>query len=100
MDRMSSNDSVLQKTESMYDYYLGKVTLQAPVDFIKYGSIIQLVAPDFPNPIEKYAGLPMAVSTYLDPNEIRRIQTLSSECLISVAPSIRPCRRNSFVVQG
>lgn len=99
-NRMSSNDSVVQKTESMFEYYLGKVPLQAPCDYIQYGSVIQLVAPDFPNPShDKYVGLQMAVSTHLDANNIRRIQKLSSECLLSVAPSIRPCRRNTFVVR-
>lgn len=90
---------MLQKTESMFDYYLDSVRLQAPCDFIKIGSVVQLIAPEFPNPIAKYAGLPMALSLFLDANKIRRIQTLSTECDVSVAPSIRPCRRNSFVIR-
>lgn len=97
---MSTDDAVLKKTESMYDHYLETVTLQAPCDFIKYGAVIQLAAPDIPNPIEEYAGLPMVVSAFLDPNQIRRVQTLSSECQLSVAPSVRSCRRNSFVVRA
>lgn len=96
---MGTNDTVLQKTESMYNYYLDTVTLQAPCDFIQYGSAIQLVAPDFPNPIKKYADLPMAVSTFLHPNSIRRVQSLSSQCMVSVAPSILPCRRNTFIIK-
>jgi len=76
---------------------LKEVRLDVPCDFIRFGARIQINAPDMPK-IKSMEDEPLVVSISMDGIIVNQTQRVSSDCILSLAPSMRPCVRNTFIV--
>ncbi|KAG4066582.1 hypothetical protein HA402_007218 [Bradysia odoriphaga] len=99
--KRDSGNLISQKTAQIYANFLKEVQLEVPCDFVRFGAIIQLKAPDMPK-IESISSTiedqSLVVSIAVDGIKVNEIQRVNGNCILSLAPSIRPCVRNTFII--
>lgn len=88
---------ISQKTAKIFANFLREVQLQVPCDFIRFGAIVQLEAPEMAK-MSSMEDQSLVVSITVDGLTVNQIQNVNSNCILSLAPSIRPCVRNTFIV--
>lgn len=88
---------VSQKTAQIFSNFLKDVQLEVPCDFIRFGAVIQLEAPDMPK-IKAMKDQPLVISIAMDGITVNQRPKVNSSCILSLAPSNRPCVRNTFII--
>lgn len=89
---------LIQKTQKLFLNFLKEVQLEAPCQHIRFGAIIQLIAPDMPcSP--NFAELPMAVSMTINANAINSLQSINEQCDVTLGPVLKSCIRNAFIIK-
>ncbi|KAH8355103.1 hypothetical protein KR093_005481 [Drosophila rubida] len=107
-DKMSSfrkmrdrGELLVEKARTLFDNFQREVQLAAPKHDIMIGAVIQLM-PVYMNILDMDTSeLHPALSVVINEHAIRSSQTINEDCELTVAPSERPCVRNSFrIVSG
>ncbi len=88
---------ISQQTSQIFSHFLKEVQLEVPCDFIRFGAVIQLEAPDMPK-IDSMEDQSLVVSIAMDGITVNQFQRISSSCILSLAPSLGSCVRNSFII--
>lgn len=88
---------ISQRTAQIFSNFLKEVQLEVPCDFVRFGAIIQLNAPNMPR-INSSENQSLVVSIAMDGIIVNQMQSVNSSCILSLAPSIRSCVRNSFII--
>lgn len=92
---------LVEKARTLFDNFQKEVQLAAPKHDITIGATIQLM-PIYMNIQDMDTSeLQPALSVVINEYAIRFCQTINEDCELTVAPSERPCVRNSFrIVSG
>ncbi|TDG49313.1 hypothetical protein AWZ03_004181 [Drosophila navojoa] len=92
---------LVEKARTLFDNFQREVQLAAPKHDITIGATIQLM-PIYMNIQDlDTSDLHPALSVVINEYAIRTSQTINEDCELTVAPSERPCVRNSFrIVSG
>jgi len=92
---------LVEKARTLFDNFQKEVQLAAPKHDIMIGAVIQLM-PIYMNILDMDTSeLHPALSVVINEHAIRSSQTINENCELTVAPSERPCVRNSFrIVSG
>jgi len=92
---------LVEKARTLYDNFHKEVVLAAPKQTIIFGAIVQLM-PIYMNISDMdTSDLNAALSVVINEKVVRKSQSISKDCELTVAPSKRPCVRNSFkIVSG
>lgn len=96
-----SGELLVEKARTLFDNFQSEVQLDAPKQDIMIGAVIQLM-PIYMNLSNMDTSLlHPALSVVINEHAIRSSQTINESCELTVAPSDRPCVRNSFrIVSG
>ncbi|XP_037713441.1 cilia- and flagella-associated protein 161 [Drosophila subpulchrella] len=92
---------LVEKARTLYDNFHKEVVLAAPKQTIIFGAIVQLM-PIYMNISDMdTSDLNAALSVVINEKVVRKSQSINEDCELTVAPSKRPCVRNSFkIVSG
>ncbi|XP_075166426.1 cilia- and flagella-associated protein 161 [Haematobia irritans] len=92
-----SGELMVEKTRRLFENFHKEITLEAPKETIRFGGIVQLM------PVHmricnapKSAQSHLALSVTINERVVRRSQKINDECDLTIAPSVKPCVRNSF----
>ncbi|KAH8372852.1 hypothetical protein KR009_006572 [Drosophila setifemur] len=89
------------KARTLYDNFHKEIVLAAPKQNIIFGAVVQLMPIVMNIKDLDSDDLNAALSVVINERMVRNSQTITEECELSVAPSRRPCARNSFrIVSG
>lgn len=99
--RRDRGELLVEKARTLYDNFHKEIVLAAPKENVLFGAVVQLM-PIVMNIMDLDSDdLNAALSVVINEKEVRHTQTISEDCELSVAPSRRPCARNSFrIVSG
>ncbi|XP_013117810.2 cilia- and flagella-associated protein 161 [Stomoxys calcitrans] len=88
---------MVEKTRRLYENFHKEIQLSTPRDTISFGDIVQLlpVHMQICNNSRNAKNSP-ALSVSINERVVRRSQQMNEECDLTLAPSVRPCIRNSF----
>lgn len=76
------------------------MALAVPREYVKFGDVVQLVAPDMPGYRRGAKGeLGVAHSGLVGEKEVDCIQHFVEGCVLTGSPHLTPCVRNSFVIR-
>ncbi|KAG8223266.1 hypothetical protein J437_LFUL001543, partial [Ladona fulva] len=99
--KQAQGELKIQKTREALVYMLKEVALSLPEDCVRYGSIVQLLAPDLltlPTGGSKNRGLTLSCS--LSVEDVDAGRHLAEGSLLSAAPHLPACVRNSFIISS
>lgn len=91
-----SGELLVEKTRHLFQNFHKEIILEAPKDTISFGGIVQLM------PCEMHiceyfkTDVHPALSVIINERVVRRSQRMNDECELTIAPSVKPCIRNSF----
>ncbi|CAG2054951.1 unnamed protein product [Timema podura] len=75
------------------------VSLALPGEYVKFGSVVQMVAPDMPASRGGESGkLGMVLAGLVGEKEVDCIQHFVHGCALSASPLLTPCVRNAFII--
>nr|CAD7576465.1 unnamed protein product [Timema californicum] len=75
------------------------VSLALPGEYVKFGSVVQMIAPDVPASRGGESGkLGLVLAGLVGEKEVDCIQHFVHGCALSASPLITPCVRNAFIV--
>nr|CAD7453557.1 unnamed protein product [Timema tahoe] len=78
---------------------LCQVSLALPGEYVKFGSVVQMVAPDMPASRGGESGkLGMVLAGLVGEKEVDCIQHFVHGCALSASPLLTPCVRNAFII--
>lgn len=76
------------------------MALAVPSEYVKFGDVVQLVAPDMPRKCRGTEGeLGVALSGLVGEKEVDSIQHYVEGSVMSGSSHLTPCVRNSFVIR-
>lgn len=87
----------MQKVQKLFSIMLREIEIEAPKTYLRFGAVIQLIAPEMPRCLD-IPDAEMALSIAVDGNVIRHSQEVSEKCFLTLAPSVHPCVRNTFMI--
>lgn len=91
----------MEKARTLYDNFHKEIVLAAPKQTIIFGAIVQLMPIHINISYMDTTDLNAALSVVINEKVVRKSQSINEDCELSVAPSKRPCVRNSFkIVSG
>lgn len=96
MTKRENGQLFIQKLKKLFSHLLKDIQLEPPCSYIRFGAIVQLVAPYMPR--TKDLGAEMCISIVVDANDISICQQITEKSYLSLASNDKPCARNSFVI--
>ncbi|XP_043276229.1 cilia- and flagella-associated protein 161 [Venturia canescens] len=110
LEKREKGELLVQQTRNMFHNLLQKTRLSEDIDgFVKFGSCIQLKAPDMPNsppPTSSIAteddknGYGVVMTATIHDKHISKVSNLTNDCNLVASPLLTPCMRNSFVIKS
>lgn len=98
MTKRENGELLIQKLQKLATFLLKDIELEAPCSYIRFGAIVQLVAPYMPKN-KDYPNLELCASAVIDGNLIQTSQEITEKCYLSLAANGKSCARNSFVIK-
>lgn len=75
--------------------------MEAPKENVRFGAVVQLMPVDLRICEYTSSDVHPALSVIINERVVRHSQNINDECELTIAPSIKPCVRNSFrIVSG
>nr|CAD7397802.1 unnamed protein product [Timema cristinae] len=99
LKRRERGELLVQKARKLFCNLLKEVSLALPGEYVKFGSVVQMVAPDVPASRGGESGkLGMVLAGLVGEKEVDCIQHFVHGCVLSASPLLTPCVRNAFIV--
>lgn len=95
-DLRDRGELLVEKSRKLYDNFHKEITLEAPKKNVRFGAIVQLMPYDFQICEYKTPGVQPALSVAVNEHVVRHSQKIDDKCEMNIAPSVKPCVRNSF----
>lgn len=99
LEKRDNGTLLIQQTRRLFSNLLKEIEIEAPCHFIRFGAKIQVIATDLPNCFD-YPNGSMALSIVVSEKTIHLSQQISEKSDVTVAPSIKPCARNTFIIKS
>ncbi|KAI9582921.1 cilia- and flagella-associated protein 161 [Glossina fuscipes] len=92
---------LVEKTRHLFDNFHKEINLEAPKENIRFGAVVQLMPVDLHVCEYSSSDIHPALSVIINERVVRHSQKINDECELTIAPSVKPCVRNSFrIVSG
>lgn len=92
---------LVEKTRRLFDNFHKEIELEAPKENIRFGAIVQLMPLRMHICEETSNDVHPALSVIINERVVRHSQKINDECELTIAPSVKPCVRNSFrIISG
>ncbi|XP_021942340.1 cilia- and flagella-associated protein 161-like isoform X2 [Zootermopsis nevadensis] len=101
LEMRDRGELLVQKARKLFCNLLKEVALAVPSEYVKFGDVVQLVAPDMPRKCRGTEGeLGVALSGLVGEKEVDSIQHYVEGSVMSGSSHLTPCVRNSFVIRS
>ena len=92
----------MQKIRELFHNLCRETQLSRTEDYLKFGNIIQLIAPDMPSSPPKIPNRNYGVTVSVDvPREfVGKITRFGDGAPIVCSPNLKPCTRNTFTIKS
>lgn len=97
MTKRENGDLLIQKLKKLSLCLLKEIKLEPPCSYIRFGAIVQLVAPYMPRN-QNNSDAEMCMSIVIDASVIPICQQITEKSYLSLAANGKACARNSFVI--
>lgn len=91
-----SGELLFEKTRQLFDNFHKEIELEAPKENIRFGAVVQLMPCDMHVCEYNTSNVHPALSVVVNEHVVRHSQKISEDCELTIAPSVKPCVRNSF----
>ncbi|EDW72030.1 uncharacterized protein Dwil_GK10655 [Drosophila willistoni] len=92
---------LVEKARTLFDNFHKEIVLAAPKETVIFGAVVQLMPIHLDIENMDTSDLKPALSVLINERVVRSSQSINDDCELSVAPSGRPCVRNSFrIISG
>ncbi|XP_026470610.1 cilia- and flagella-associated protein 161-like [Ctenocephalides felis] len=92
------NELLVQRSRALFCNILKQIELTCNEKGLKYGDVVQIVAPDMPNSVSCKDGNGLALSGLVNEREVDYVLKLANGCQLTMSPCLVPCVRNSFII--
>lgn len=99
LEKRDNGTLLIQQTRRLFSNLLKELEIEAPCHYIRFGAKIQVIATDLPQCFG-YPNGAMALSIVVSEKTIHLSQKISDKSDVTVAPSIKPCARNIFIIKS
>lgn len=91
----------MEKTRHLFNNFHRGINLEAPKENVRFGAIVQLVPMEMNICNFSTSEIHPALSVIINEQVVRYSQSLNDQCELTLAPSMKPCVRNSFrIISG
>lgn len=99
-DLRDSGELLVEKTSKLFNNFHKEIVLEAPKDTIRFGAVVQLSPHKMKICRDDNKEVQAALSVVINELVVRHSQKVDESCELTIAPSVRPCVRNSFRIVG
>ncbi|XP_037823448.1 cilia- and flagella-associated protein 161 [Lucilia sericata] len=95
-DLRDRGELLVEKTRRLFDNFHKEIVLEAPKENVRFGAVVQLMPYNMQICEYDNSDVHPALSVVINERVVRRSQNINDECELTIAPSVKPCVRNSF----